>query len=267
MHFATNRVDRVVQPRRFARCWVETFAMEHVSGSEENYVSTLVAIAYPNVDTAKQALTTLARLQKERLIELEDAVIARNDDGKIKLDQALNTTAAGALRGAFWGGLIGMLFLMPIASMAIGAASGAHSGKLSDYGVDDKFVKEVGAEVTPGTAALFVLIKKSTPDKVIAEMKQFGGAVLRTNLSDDAEQRLQAALSGESACHPAFPVNPNAVAGNDQGVFLRDSPPPSAYTPPQTSRRMKDFATLTRSRQWREEIRAAKQPLVGAGEF
>ncbi len=162
-------------------------------------MSTLIAVAYPSNDIAKQALETLGRLQKERLIELEDAVIARNDDGKIKVDQALNLTAAGAVSGAFWGGLIGLIFLMPIAGMAIGAASGALSGKLSDYGVDDKFVKEVTTEVTPGTAALFLLIRNSTPDKVLAEMKQFGGTVLRTNLSDEAEKRLQAALSGESA--------------------------------------------------------------------
>jgi len=159
----------------------------------------LIAVAYPNNDIAKQSLETLGRLQKERLIELEDAVIAGNDDGKIKVDQALNLTAAGTVSGAFWGGLIGFIFLMPIAGMKIGAASGALSGKLSDYGVDDKFVKEVTTSVTAGTAALFLLIRNSTPDKVLAEMKQFGGTVLRTNLSDDAEKRLQAALSSESA--------------------------------------------------------------------
>src|SRR5687768_12329829 len=99
-------------------------------------MSTLVAIAYPDEATAHKARATLARLQIERLIELDDAVIAVNDGNKIRLEQAVNLTGAGALGGAAWGGLLGLIFLMPIAGMAIGAASGAIGGKFSDYGID-----------------------------------------------------------------------------------------------------------------------------------
>ena len=158
-----------------------------------------MAIAYPDEATARQALATLGRLQTERLIELDDAVIAVNDGDKIRLDQAVNLAGAGALGGAAWGGLLGLIFLMPIAGMAIGAASGAIAGHFSDYGIDDTFVKDLTRQTTPGSAALFVLARRSTPDRVIAEMQRFGGTVLRTNLCADAEQRFQTALSGGSA--------------------------------------------------------------------
>ncbi|HQY29843.1 MAG TPA: DUF1269 domain-containing protein [Thermomicrobiales bacterium] len=159
-------------------------------------MSTLIAVVYDSQTTAKNALTELGSLQKQKLISLEDAVIATNENGKIKLDQGVNLTAAGALGGAFWGGLIGLIFLMPLAGMAIGAASGALSGKLSDYGIDDKFIKELGAKVSPGKAALFLLIREATPDKVIAQMKQFGGDILQSNLSEEQEAKLRADLAG-----------------------------------------------------------------------
>ena len=161
-------------------------------------MSTLVAISYPDEHTAKQARMALAGLHREHLVELDDAVIAVNDGEKIRLEQAINLTTGGALGGAMWGGLLGMIFLMPIAGMAIGAASGAFAGHLSDYGIEDNFAKEISQELTPGKAALIVLARRATPDKVLEEMKRFGGTVLRTNLSEDAEQKLQAALAGQN---------------------------------------------------------------------
>ncbi len=159
-------------------------------------MSTLVAVVYDSEEIAKNALAELGNLQKQKLISLEDAVIATNQDGKIKLDQGLNLTGAGALGGAFWGGLVGLIFLMPLAGMAIGAATGAITGKLTDYGIDDSFVKELATKVEPGKAALFTLIRDSTPDKVIEQMKQFGGHILQSNLSNEDEAKLQAALNG-----------------------------------------------------------------------
>lgn len=159
-------------------------------------MSTLVAIAYPNEATAQQARAKLAQLQTERLIAMDDAVVAVNENGKIRLDQATNLAGAGALGGALWGGLLGLIFLMPIAGAAIGAASGAIGGHFTDFGVEDDFVKDISQQLTPGSAALFILARQITPDKVTAELRQFGGTVLHTNLSNDAEQRLRAALSG-----------------------------------------------------------------------
>ena len=126
---------------------------------------------------------------------MEDAVVVTKDDnGKVKLHQASNITAAGALSGSFWGMLIGMLFFNPLAGAAIGAGAGALSGKLIDIGINDDFMKELAETFTPGTSGLFVLVRKSTPDKVLEALKGFGGKVLKTSLTADKEEALQKAL-------------------------------------------------------------------------
>jgi uncharacterized membrane protein len=138
----------------------------------------------------------LIKLQKEHLIELEDAaVIVKNAEGKIKLKQAVDLTTAGAVSGGFWGLLIGTLFLSPLLGAAVGAAAGAASGALSDIGVDDKFMKSLGETLQPKTSALFVLVRKVTPDKVLEEIAPYGGTVLRTSLTKDEEAQLQEVLS------------------------------------------------------------------------
>jgi len=163
-------------------------------------MSNLVAIAYPDVNTAEEVMGTLGRLQVERTLQLEDAVIVtREDGGKVKLHQARSTTGAGAAGGAMWGGLIGLLFLAPLLGMAVGAASGALTGKLTDVGVDDSFLKELGAKLEPGMAAVIVLVRRSTPDKVLPEIQRYGGTVLQSSLDDDAETRLSEALQGAVA--------------------------------------------------------------------
>jgi uncharacterized membrane protein len=123
-------------------------------------------------------------------------VVVRGVDGKAKIDQAVNLTGAKALSGAFWGALIGMIFLVPLLGAAIGAASGALGGKMLDLGLDDKFIKEAGNAITPGSSALFLLIHQVTPDRVIAEMREFGGTILQTNLSNEEEARLKEAFVG-----------------------------------------------------------------------
>lgn len=159
-------------------------------------MSTLVVIGYDNVFKAEEVRLTLRKLQKEYLIDLEDAVVAVKDaKGKIKLHQAVNLTAAGAVGGGFWGSLIGLIFLNPLLGAAIGAAAGATSGALTDVGINDKFMKDLAAAMNPGSSALFVLVRKATPDKVLAELQGSGGKVLKTSLSHDDEAKLQAALS------------------------------------------------------------------------
>ena len=164
----------------------------------------LVVIAFPNEAKAEEVRQTLLAMQKEYLIELGDAVIAAKDDqGRIKLNQLLNTTTAGAVSGAFWGSLIGLIFLMPLAGAAIGAASGAIGGKLTDIGINDKWMKDVAAAIQPGTAALFLLIRKVTADKVLARLKGEGGIVMQTSLDHTKEAALQEALAGIQATAPA----------------------------------------------------------------
>lgn len=160
-------------------------------------MSTLVVIGYDNQFTAEEVRLKLRKLQREYLLDIEDAVVAVKDDaGKVKLNQAVNLTAAGALSGGFWGSLIGLIFLNPLLGLAVGAASGAVSGALADIGIDDNFMKELASTLKPGSSALFVLVRKATPDKVLEELAGTGGTVLKTSLSHDDEARLQAALSG-----------------------------------------------------------------------
>jgi uncharacterized membrane protein len=158
-------------------------------------MSTLVAIAYQDEETAKYAASTLVQLQKEHNIELDDmAVVVRRDDGKIKLKQSFSPKSTGAAGGMLWGGLIGLLFLAPILGMAIGGAAGAAGGALTDVGVDDKFMKELGEKLEPGKAALFVLVRSSTPEKVLPRIKEYGGELLQTSLDADREEELREAL-------------------------------------------------------------------------
>src|SRR5512132_4286826 len=157
-------------------------------------MSDLVAIAYEDLGTAQQVVGNLGEAQKQHLIEVDDVVIVeRQQDGKVKLHQP-SLAGIGAASGALWGGLIGLIFFMPLFGMAIGAASGAAAGALSDTGVDDKFLKELGQALDPGKAAVIVLVRKVTVDKILPEIK-IPGTVIQTSLSNDDEQRLSAALS------------------------------------------------------------------------
>ncbi|WP_414474428.1 DUF1269 domain-containing protein [Microvirga sp. M2] len=179
----------------------------------------LVVVGFDNPTDADRVLTELTRLQKEYLIDLEDAVVAiRGLDGTVRIKQSVNLVslgaASGGLRGALWGSLIGLLFLNPLAGFAIGGAvgvgSGALSGSLIDYGINDDFIKAIGQTLKPETSALFLLIRKSQPEKVLAGLAGFKGHVIRSSLSPEQEARLQAALA---RAHPPSPSEGVATAG------------------------------------------------------
>ena len=156
----------------------------------------LVVIEYDDVHKAEEVRLKLLKMQREYLVDLEDAVVAYKDDnGKVKLNQIQNLTASGAVSGGFLGTLIGILFLNPLLGLAAGATAGAVSGALTDVGINDKFMKDVAAGFQNGSSALFVLVRKVTPDKVLAELEGMGGKVLQTSLSHEKEDKLQAALS------------------------------------------------------------------------
>ena len=159
-------------------------------------MATMVVLTFKDETSAEQMRDKLKGLQKLQLIELSDAaVVVRRQDGKVK--QAVSLVGAGALGGAFWGMLIGLLFWAPWLGLAIGAASGALGGALSDYGVDDKFIKEVGNKIEPGNSALFLLVESWTEDKVMDEIKGFDAEVLQTSLSKEDEEKLKAAFGAE----------------------------------------------------------------------
>ncbi len=162
----------------------------------------LVVIAYPDEAAAEAARKRIFALQSEYLIELGDAVVAvRQDDGTVKLNQLINMTAAGAASGGMWGALIGLLFLNPLLGAAVGAGAGALSGRFTDIGIKDDFMTSAAEALAPGQAALCLLVRKVTADKVVPEMAKLGGTVLRTNLSDEQEYRLKQALA-EAAVAP-----------------------------------------------------------------
>jgi uncharacterized membrane protein len=136
----------------------------------------------------------LAKLQQEYLIEMDDAVVVTKDDkGKVKLHQAQNLTALGAVGGGFWGTLIGMIFLNPLLGAAVGAGAGALSGALTDIGISNDMMKSFAESFKPGCSALFVLVRKATGDKVLAGLSEFTGKgkVLKTSLTKDKEEELR----------------------------------------------------------------------------
>lgn len=171
-------------------------------------MSELMVLDFDGIGTADDVLTKLRGMEKAQLIDLEDAcVVVHTESGGLQVKQALNLTAMGATSGAtsgmLLGTLVGMLVLNPLAGLAIGglagAGFGALSGSLTDYGINDEFISQLGKTIPRGSSALFLLIRRHTPDKVLPEIEKFNPRVLKTSLSNEQEQRLKEALSAPKA--------------------------------------------------------------------
>ncbi|MGA7263307.1 MAG: DUF1269 domain-containing protein [Stellaceae bacterium] len=163
-------------------------------------MSDLLVIEFPTESKAEGVREMLLAMQKEYLIELGDAVVAvKEANGRVKLNQLLQPVAPGAVSGMFWGSLIELLFMMPLAGVAIGAASGALKGRLTDLGFNDDFMRQAARTLQSGNAALFLLIRKMTTDKVLAALRGVGGMVMRSSFDETKEEALQAALAGVRA--------------------------------------------------------------------
>lgn len=171
----------------------------------------LVVVAFPDAATAFEARAELVMLQREYLIEMEDVVVVTRDEatGAVALHQAVNMTAAGALGGGMWGALVGLLFLNPLLGAATGAAAGAAAGALagstSDVGIDDNFLRDVGRTLDKGGAAICVLIRRMTVDKVLDRLGAFRakGRVVSTSFTHEQEARLKALVEAGVAPMPA----------------------------------------------------------------
>lgn len=160
-------------------------------------MSDLIVVSFDNETTAFEMRAELVKLQKEYLLEMEDVVVVtRSTDDKVQLHQAANLTALGAASGGFWGLLVGMLFLNPLVGVVLGAGAGALSGKFSDIGINDDFMRGLGERLKPGTAAVFILARKFNAAKVVERLGEFRarGTILQTSLSHDDEATLRAAL-------------------------------------------------------------------------
>jgi uncharacterized membrane protein len=164
---------------------------------EERDMATLTVWKFDSTGGAENALALLERMQKEELIQINDAAYVYWPEGKKKpkTEQLHNLTGAGALGGSFWGLLFGLIFFVPLLGMAVGAAMGALTGSMADVGIDDDFIRQVRDNVTPGTSALFVMSSNAVGDKVIGEFRETGASLVSTNLSKDQEEKLRAAFA------------------------------------------------------------------------
>jgi uncharacterized membrane protein len=161
-------------------------------------MSELVAISYPDRQTAEVVRDILGELAEQHLIELDDAVIAARDPkGKLHLEQSVQAGRSRVAGGALAGGIAGILVAIPVLGAAVGAATAAAT--LRDVGVEDEFAKELGAALEPPRAALVLLVREATADKVLPQIREYGGRVIRTSLSDETEAALRARLEGDSA--------------------------------------------------------------------
>lgn len=163
----------------------------------------LVALMMDDVETARAARNEIANMSRDNLVRLEDAVVAYKDaSGDVKLDQAVNLTAAGAAGGAWWGVLLGAIFgiftgtpYAALAGAAGGAAGGALGGHFSDIGVSDQMMKETGQAIEDGKAILFILGRTGAPDKVIERLQPYGGTVVTSNLPAEVDEQINAAFT------------------------------------------------------------------------
>lgn len=164
-------------------------------------MSDLIVISFDDEHNAFAMRAELAKMQKEYIIKMDDVVVVtKNDNGKVKLHQAQNMTALGAVSGGFWGMLIGLIFLNPLLGAAVGASAGAVSGALTDIGINNDMMKSFGENFKPGCSALFVLVREATGEKVLAELSEFTGKgkVLQTSLTKDKEDELRKVIEGIS---------------------------------------------------------------------
>jgi uncharacterized membrane protein len=159
-------------------------------------MSSLLIFAFSDQDGASKMITEIKSLQTEQLISISDAAtVIRKPDGNIIIEQATSLVGSGTLGGAFWGMLVGVIFYMPWLGMA---SSGARAGKLSDYGIDDNFIKDVGVTIGPGQSALFLIVSSMAEDRVIGAVSRHKATLLRTNLGEEDENRLREAFPARS---------------------------------------------------------------------
>jgi uncharacterized membrane protein len=163
-------------------------------------MATLVAIGYPDETTATAASLEAHQLAKDLIIQPDAiAVIIRDKENKFHVTTSHHAVGEGATWGMFWGFLFGLLFFIPVFGMAIGAGMGALMGKLTKGAIDKEFREQVRDMLQPGTSALFLVVEHATPDKAVEGLAKYGGTVLKSSLSKEAEAELQEALhSGEA---------------------------------------------------------------------
>lgn len=170
------------------------------SDASENGTQDILAIVLDKPNRASELLLAMANLAGEGKLTMHDAVIvAKDDEGRVKVVETVDVTPAkGALSGTWWGMLAGLLIGGPVFLGAAvgGAAAGALYGKLVDKGLEDQWVKDMGAWIDPGTSALLLLVDSGLDRAVIEELSRFEGIgrVAVTTLPPDTRAEVEAAL-------------------------------------------------------------------------
>lgn len=163
-------------------------------------MSDLIAIGYDDEATAAQAAAEVRRLSRELIVQPDAvATIVRDKDGDYHVSTSHHFVGAGATWGMFWGLLFGLLFFVPVFGLAIGAGLGALFGKIEKSGIDRDFQQQARDMIKPGNSALFMIVEKVTPDKAVEALSQYGGTVLKSSLSNEAQRELQDELHGGGA--------------------------------------------------------------------
>ncbi len=167
----------------------------------------LVVLSFDGTDTAEKVRNRLIDLNTQYMLRLDQAVeVIREADGKIKIKDERRLTGLGALGGAFWGLLIGFIFLMPLVGVVVGEASGAIVGHFTTYGINKEYMKQVEAAIQPGQSALFIKADDVKIDRVVPMLQEFHPKVLRTSLTVDQEASLKEAFGGSTAAVPMTPM-------------------------------------------------------------
>jgi uncharacterized membrane protein len=179
-------------------------------------MSDLIIIGYPDETTAQKVWEELVKLERDYLVDLDDAAIIRRDrKGKLHITTpAHHAVAWGTFSGLFWGVLIGLIFLFPLAPLVgvAGGVMGAALGAAENLGMKDDFKQRVRDMIQPGTSAILVILRKATLDKFVDALRPYGGTILQTSLPRDAEQQLMRSLHGEDPKAPTW-EQPTASAG------------------------------------------------------
>lgn len=163
-------------------------------------MSDLIAIGYDDETTATLAAAEVRRLSRDLIVQPDAvATIVRDKDGDYHVSTSHHFVGAGATWGMFWGLLFGLLFFVPVFGLAIGAGLGALFGKIEKSGIDREFQQQVRDMIKPGNSALFMIVEKVTPEEAIEALSQYGGTVLRSSLSGEAQRELQDELHGGGA--------------------------------------------------------------------
>lgn len=161
-------------------------------------MATLTVWMFDTPEGAQESLNKLMDLSKQQLIQVNDAAVVSWAVGKKKpkTQNYGSLTGQGALSGAFWGMLFGLLFFVPVFGLVVGAAMGALSGKFADYGINDKFIKEVREKVTEGTSALFLMTSGAVQDRLVEAFQGVSMKLIESNLTSEQEAQLMEDFGG-----------------------------------------------------------------------